>query len=143
MFENMEKYFPLYYKGEDGEFHELGKEELDDIFGETTSPFSLLQNVIEDIFPKEVILNSTEGSTWTIQTILNTGTGKYEVHVWVYNTFHVPVWETDNEEEAEFTHSIYVAGFESHTIKKLTNIHTGDLINIEIKNIGEEIDDTN
>ena len=142
MFENLDKYMPLYYKDEEGEFQELGEKELDDIFGKTSSPFSVLKNIMEDVLPKEIILNSSDGGNWKIQTILNTDSRKYEVHVWIYNTVDIPVYETINEDEANFSHNMYVAGFQSHTIKKLTNIHTGDIIDIEIKNIGEEIDDS-
>lgn len=142
MFENLDKYLPLYYKDEEGEFQELGEEELNDIFGEQTSPFSLFNSLFSSIIPQEVIIDSTKGGTWTVRTCFNVGTGKYVVYVWVYGALKVPVHESENEDEAHFAHNMYVAGFESHTIKKLTNIHTGDIIDIEIKNIGEEIDDS-
>lgn len=142
MFENLDKYLPLYYKDEEGEFQELGEEELNDIFGEDTSPFSLFNSFFSNMIPQEVIIDSTEGSNWTVRTCFNVNTKMYEVFVWIYGVLKVPVFESENEDEASFAHSVYVAGFESHTIKKLTNIHTGDIIDIEVKNIGEEIDDS-
>jgi len=142
MFENLDKYLPLYYKNEEGEFRELTEVELDDIFGNDDSPFSLFNNFLSNMFSPEVILKTTEGSNWTVKTYLNTNSGLYTVCVWLYETLKVPVHESENEDEANFAHNMYVTGFETHTIKKLTNIHTGDIINIEVKDIGEEIDDS-
>ena len=142
MFENLDKYLPLYYKNEEGEFQELTEVELDDIFGKDNSPISLFNNFLSNMISPEVIIETTEGGTWTVRTYLNTNSGSYTVCVWIYDTFKVPVYESENEDEARFAHNMYVAGFESHTIKKLTNIYNGDIINIEVKDIGEEIDDS-
>lgn len=142
MFENLDKYLPLYYKNEEGEFQELTEVELDDIFGKETSPISLLNNLLSDMISPEVIIETTEGGTWTVKTYLNTNSGLYTVYVWLYDTLKIPVHESETEDEASFVHNMYVAGFESHTIKKLTNLYTGDIINIEVKDIEEEIDDS-
>lgn len=142
MFENLDKYLPLYYKNEEGEFQELTEVELDDIFGKDNSPISLFNNFLSNMISPEVIIETTEGGTWTVRTYLNTNSGLYTVCVWIYDTLKVPVYESENEDEASFAHNMYVAGFESHTIKKLTNIYNGDIINIEVKDIGEEIDDS-
>lgn len=142
MFENLDKYLPLYYKNEEGEFQELTEVELDDIFGKENSPISLLNNLLSDMISPEVIIETTEGGTWTVKTYLNTNSGLYTVYVWLYDTLKIPVHESETEDEANFVHNIYVAGFESHTIKKLTNLYTGDIINIEVKDIEEEIDDS-
>lgn len=146
MFENLDKYLPLYYRDENGEFQELGNDELDDIFGikqdEMPNPFSLLKDFIEDILPAEIVYQTTSGGSWTIETVNLVKEGKYEIRVTLYNEYTVPVYIADDINEAEISHNFYVAAFKAHTIKKLTNIYNGDIINIEIKNYGEEIDET-
>ena len=59
MFENLDKYLPLYYKDEEGEFQELGEKELDDIFGKTSLNFIKEFPHADIIKEKRIILDNT------------------------------------------------------------------------------------
>lgn len=140
MFENLDKYLPLYYKDEQGEFQELGTEQLDDIFG-SVSPFAVFEEFFNDFAPKEVELESTIVGATKVQTIYLNKAKKYEIRVCVSDLMSVPVWVCESDDEAITTHDLYVAALRARSVKKLTNFYTGDIINIEIKNSGEEMNE--
>ena len=68
MFENLDKYLPLYYKDEKGEFQELGTEQLDDIFG-SVSPFAVFEEFFNDFAPKEIELETTQVGVMKVQVV--------------------------------------------------------------------------
>ena len=140
MFENLDKYLPLYYKDEQGEFQELGTEQLDDIFG-SVSPFSVFEEFFNDFAPKEVELESTIVGATKVQTIYLNKAKKYEIRVCVSDLMSVPVWVCESDDEAITTHDLDVAALRARSVKKLTNFYTGDIINIEMKNSGEEMNE--
>ena len=140
MFENLDKYLPLYYKDEQGEFQELGTEQLDDIFG-SVSPFAVFEEFFNDFAPKEVELESTIVGATKVQTIYLNKAKKYEIRVCVSDLMSVPVWVCESDDEAITTHDLYVAALRARSVKKLTNFYTGDIINIEMKNSGEEMNE--
>ena len=140
MFENLDKYLPLYYKDEQGEFQELGTEQLDDIFG-SVSPFAVFEEFFNDFAPKEVELESTIVGATKVQTIYLNKAKKYEIRVCVSDLMSVPVWVCESDDEAITTHDLYVAALRARSVKKLTNFYNGDIINIEMKNSGEEMNE--
>lgn len=141
MFENLDKYLPLYYKDENGEFQELGTEELDDIFG-SVSPFAVFGELFNDLAPKEIELESTIVGMASVQVVYLNRAKKYEIRVRISDLMCVPVWVCESDEEAMATHDLYVAALRARSVKKLTNFYNGDIINIEMKNSGEDMNET-
>ena len=142
MFENLDKYLPLYYKDENGDFQELGTEELDDIFG-SVSPFAVFGELFNDLAPKEIELESTIVGMATVQVVYLNRAKKYEIRVRISDLMCVPVWVCESDEEAMTTHDLYVAALRARSVKKLTNFYNGDIINIEMKNSGEDMNEAN
>ena len=140
MFENLDKYLPLYYKDEQGEFEELGTEQLDDIFG-SVSPFSVFEELFNDFAPKEIELETTQVGVMKVQVVYLNKKKKYEIRVYVSDMMCVPVWACDSDDEAMTSHDLYVSALRARSVKKLTNFYNGDIINIEMKNSGEEMNE--
>ena len=140
MFENLDKYLPLYYKDEEGKFQELGTEQLDDIFG-SVSPFAVFEEFFNDFAPKEIELETTQIGVMKVQVVYLNEKKKYEVRVHVSDMMYVPVWVCDSDEEAMTSHDLYVSALRARSVKKLTNFYNGDIINIEMKNSGEEMNE--
>ena len=140
MFENLDKYLPLYYKDEQGEFQELGTEQLDDIFG-SVSPFAVFDELFNDFAPKEVELETTQVGVMKVQVVYLNKEKKYEIRVHISDMMYVPVWVCDSDEEAMISHDLYVSALRARSIKKLTNFYNRDIINIEMKNSGEEMNE--
>ena len=140
MFENLDKYLPLYYKDENGEFRELGTEELDDIFG-SVSPFAVFGELFNDFAPKEIELETTHVGVMKVQVVYLNKEKKYEIRVYISDMMCVPVWVCDSDDEAMTTHDLYVAALRARSVKKLTNFYNGDIINIEMKNSGEDMNE--
>lgn len=140
MFENLDKYLPLYYKDEQGEFQELGTEQLDDIFG-SVSPFSVFEELFNDFAPKEIELETTQVGVMKVQVVYLNKKKKYEIRVHISDMMYVPVWACDSDEEAMTSHDLYVSALRARSVKKLTNYYNGDIINIEMKNSGEEMNE--
>jgi hypothetical protein len=140
MFENLDKYLPLYYKDEQGEFQELGTEQLDDIFG-SVSPFSVFEELFNDFAPKEIELETTQVGVMKVQVVYLNKKKKYEIRVHISDMMYVPVWACDSDEEAMTSHDLYVSALRARSVKKLTNFYNGDIINIEMKNSGEEMNE--
>ena len=140
MFENLDKYLPLYYKDENGEFQELGTEELDDIFG-SVSPFAVFGELFNDFAPKEIELETTQVGVMKVKVVYLNKKKKYEIRVHISDMMYVPVWACDSDEEAMTSHDLYVAALRARTVKKLTNFYNGDIINIEMKNSGEDMNE--
>lgn len=138
MFENLDKYLPLYYKNEEGEFQELGTEQLDDIFG-SVSPFAVFEEFFNDFAPKEIELETTQVGVMKVQIVYLNKERKYEIRVYVSDMMCVPVWVCDSDDEAMTSHDLYVSALRARSVKKLTNFYNGDIINIEMKNSGEEM----
>lgn len=140
MFENLDKYLPLYYKDEQGEFQELGTEQLDDIFG-SVSPFAVFDELFNDFAPKEVELETTQVGAMKVQVVYLNKEKKYEIRVHISDMMCVPVWVCDSDDEAITSHDLYVSALRARSVKKLTNFYNGDIINIEMKNSGEEMNE--
>ena len=138
MFENLDKYLPLYYKDENGEFQELGTEELDDIFG-SVSPFAVFGELFNDFASKEIELETTQVGMMKVQVVYLNKEKKYEIRVHISDMMCVPVWVCDSDEEAMASHDFIISALRARSVKKLTNFYNGDIINIEIKNSGEEM----
>lgn len=140
MFENLDKYLPLYYKDENGEFQELGTEELDNIFG-SVSPFAVFGELFNDLAPKEIELETTQVGVMKVQVVYLNKEKKYEIRVHISDLMCVPVWVCESDEEAMTAHDLHVAALRERSVKKLTNFYNGDIINIEMKNSGEEMNE--
>ena len=140
MFENLDKYLPLYYKDEQGEFQELGTEQLDDIFG-SVSPSAVFEEFFNNFAPKEIELETTQIGVMKVQVVYLNKKKKYEIRVHISDMMYVPVWVCDSDEEAMTSHDLYVSALRARSVKKLTNFYNGDIINIEMKNSGEEMNE--
>ena len=140
MFENLDKYLPLYYKNEEGEFQELGTEQLDDIFG-SVSPLAVFEEFFNDFAPKEIELETTQVGVMKVQVVYLNKEKKYEIRVYISDMMCVPVWVCDRDDEAMTSHDLYVSALRARSVKKLTNFYNGDIINIEMKNSGEEMNE--
>ena len=63
------------------------------------------------------------------------------VVVKLYNKIVIPIYEDENYSNAVSMAFLAAEAMKTGYAKKLTNILTGDIINIEIKKYGEEIDE--
>jgi hypothetical protein len=66
---------------------------------------------------------------------------KYEIRVHISDMMYVPVWVCDSDDEAMTSHDLYVSALRARSVKKLTNFYNGDIINIEMKNSGEDMNE--
>lgn len=132
------KYFPLYYQGEDGEFYELGEKEINEILEDSGE--SLLENLFSDLsafaMGAPVLIDEYFGGKWTLRYYCVID--KFEITAEIEGiTKEIPVYSTTTSSNANFAFNFYVSAFKTGTIKKLTNLSTGDIINIDKKDYGE------
>jgi hypothetical protein len=135
-FENL---FPLDDE-ENEQFKDMLERVLEGLNGAPIEdPFEkYLDSLWKDI-EKNALMWECEGGSWKVQ-ILRFPIS-YVVVVKVYDTLEVPIYECWEIEDAYTSARFAAAAMKSGCAKKLTNVFNGDIINIEIKKYGEEIDE--
>lgn len=132
--------FPL-----DNEENEQLKDLLDRVLekGLTASPVTdafdkYLYSLWKDI-EKNALMWECNGGNWKVQILRFPMS--YIVVVKIYDILEVPIYEAWEIEYAYNAAKFAAAAMKIGIAKKLTNIFNGDIINIEIKKYGEEIDE--
>lgn len=99
---------------------------------------SLLSSICDDLFTPKTSLHF-KADNWDVY--VDTLFSLHMVVVKLYNKFVIPIYEDENYSNAVSMAFLAAAAMKTGCAKKLTNILTGDIINIEIKKYGEEIDE--
>lgn len=133
-FENL---FPLDDE-ENEQFKDMLERVLEGLNGSPIEdPFEkYLDSLWKDI-EKNTLMWEYDNGSWKVQ-ILRFPIS-YVVIVKVYDTLEVPIYECWEIEDAYTSARFAAAAMKSGCAKKLTNVFNGDIINIEIKKYGEEI----
>lgn len=98
----------------------------------------LLSSICDDLFTPKISLHF-KADTWDVY--VDTLFSLHMVVVKLYNKIVIPIYEDENYSNAVAMAFLAAAAMKTGYAKKLTNILTGDIINIEIKKYGEEIDE--
>ena len=98
----------------------------------------LLSSICDDSFTPKTSLH-LKADTWDVY--VDTLFSLHMVVVKLYNKIVIPIYEDENYSNAVAMAFLAAAAMKTGYAKKLTNILTGDIINIEIKKYGEEIDE--
>ena len=96
---------------------------------------SLLSSICNDLLTPKTSWHF-KGSTWDVY--VDTLFYLHMVVVKLYNKIVIPIYEDENYSNAVSMAFLAAAAIKTGYAKKLTNILTGDIINIEIKKYGEE-----
>ena len=99
---------------------------------------SLLNSIYDDLFTPKTSWHF-KADTWDVY--VDTLFSLHMVVVKLYNKIVIPIYEDENYSNAVSMAFLAAAAMKTGYAKKLTNILTGDIINIEIKKYGEEIDE--
>ena len=99
---------------------------------------SLLSSICDDLFTPKTSLHF-KADIWDVY--VDTLFSLHMVVVKLYNKIVIPIYEDENYSNAVSMAFLAAAAMKTGCAKKLTNILTGDIINIEIKKYGEEIDE--
>ena len=99
---------------------------------------SLLSSICDDLLTPETSWHF-KGDTWDVY--VDTLFYLHMVVVKLYNKIVIPIYEDENYSNAVSMAFLAAAAMKTGYAKKLTNILTGDIINIEIKKYGDEIDE--
>ena len=99
---------------------------------------SLLNSICNDLLTPKTSWHF-KGSTWDVY--VDTLFSLHMVVVKLYNKIVIPIYEDENYSNAVSMAFLAAAAMKTGYAKKLTNILTGDIINIDIKKYGEEIDE--
>ena len=98
----------------------------------------LLSSICDDLLTPKTSLHF-KSNTWDVY--VDTLFSWHMVIVELYNQFIIPIYEDENYSNTVAIALFAAAAMKTGYAKKLTNILTGDIINIEIKKYGEEIDE--
>ena len=99
---------------------------------------SLLSSIFDDLLTPKTSLHF-KADTWDVY--VDTLFSWHMVVVKLYNKIVIPIYEDENYSNAVSMAFLAAAALKTGYAQKLTNILTGDIINIEIKKYGEEIDE--
>jgi hypothetical protein len=99
---------------------------------------SLLDSICDDLFTPKTSWHF-KADTWDVY--VDTLLSWHMVVIKLYNQLIIPIYEDENYSNTISMALFAAAAMKKGYAKKLTNILTGDIINIEIKNYGEEIDE--
>lgn len=99
---------------------------------------SILNSICDDLFTPKTSWHF-KADTWDVY--VDTLFSWHMVVVKLYNQFIIPIYEDENYSNTVSMALFAAAAMKKGYAKKLTNILTGDIINIEIKKYGEEIDE--
>ena len=98
----------------------------------------ILNSICDDLFTPKTSWHF-KADTWDVY--VDTLLSWHMVVVKLYNQLIIPIYEDENYSNTVSIALFAAAAMKKGYAKKLTNILTGDIINIEIKNYGEEIDE--
>lgn len=98
---------------------------------------SILNSICDDLFTPKTSWHF-KADTWDVY--VDTLFSWHMVVVKLYDQFIIPIYEDENYSNT-VSMALFAAAMKKGYAKKLTNILTGDIINIEIKKYGEEIDE--
>lgn len=99
---------------------------------------SLLNSIFDDLFTPKTSWHF-KADTWDVY--VDTLFSLHMVVVKLYNKIVIPIYEDENYSNAVSMAFLAAVAMKTGYAKKLTNILTGDIINIDIKKYGEEIDE--
>ena len=99
---------------------------------------TLLSSLFNDLLTPKILFR-INAETWEVY--VESLFTSYMVVVKIYEQLKIPIYEGEDYSNMVSMALFAAAAMKKGYAKKLTNILTGDIINIEIKKYGEEIDE--